>query len=276
MNHAIRETTIAGHTILRRILMSRPQEAGSRMPKRNPTRESVRKNNDRIATRKAIALINANFFPGDYHVTFTYRGEAPDQEKARKDIVNYLRRMKREYEKQGKEFRYFQVTEYKNKRIHHHVIMSYIDLEIIRKQWKEGHVRFSVLDEERNYSKLAEYLIKETSKTFREPENATKRRWRASKNLARPVVKREIVSTRQLFEDPKPLQGYYIDRESIRRYENPFTGIEHLEYIMISEDPVPRIRKWRKGKTVRKDESYRRIRDLDQEDDGILASWGTI
>lgn len=274
--HAVRETIIAGHTILRRIIMSHPKEQEHRKPKQNPTKESVQKNNDRIAVRKAIALINANFVPGDYHVTLTYRGDPPEQQKAKRDMDNYIRRMKREYEKAGREFRYFQVTEYKQKRIHHHILMSYIDESIIRSQWKEGYVRFSVLDTERNYAKLAEYLIKETSKTFRDPENATKRRWRASKNLIRPVVKREIVSTRQLFEDPKPLDGYYIDRDSVRRYEHPFTELEHLEYIMVSQDPVPRIRKWRKGKAVRKDEAYRRILDLEQETDGILSSWGAL
>ena len=274
--HAIRETIIAGHTILRRVMMSHPREKEQRKPKSNPTRESVQKNNERIATRKAVALINANFVPGDYHVTLTYRGNPPEQQKAKKDMDNFIRRMKREYEKQDRELRYFQVTEYKHKRIHHHIVMSYIDEAIIRGQWKEGYVRFSVLDTERNYAKLAEYLVKETSKTFRDPENATKRRWRASKNLIRPVVKREIVSVRQLFEDPKPLEGYYIDRDSVRRYEYPFTELEHLEYIMVSQEPVPRIRKWRKGKTIRRDEPYRRIMDLDQETDGILESWGIL
>lgn len=275
MKHAVRETIIAGPTMIRRIMMMQKPQRGKRGPKQNPTRESVQKNNDRIAERKAVALLNANFVPGDLHVTCTYRGDAPDREKAKKDMDRFIRRMSREYEKAGRTFRYFQVTEYENRRIHHHIVMSYIDISTIRKQWREGYVRFSVLDETGNYAKLASYLIKETSRTFRDPENATKRRWRASKNLIRPVIKREIVSIRQLFADPKPVRGYYIDKDSIRRYEHPFTEMEHLEYIMVSEEPMPRYRTWR-GKKVRRDETYRRIRDLDAETDGTLESWGTL
>ena len=275
MKYAVRETIIAGPTMIRRVMMRQKPQKGKRRPKKNPTRESVRKNNDRIAVRKAVALINANFQPGDLHVTCTYSGDAPDRKKAKRNMDNFIRRMTREYEKAGRIFRYFQVTEYEHRRIHHHIVMSYIDISIIQKQWKEGYVRFSVLDGTRNYAKLAEYLIKETAKTFRDPENATRRRWRASKNLIRPVVKREVVSIRQLFEDPKPIRGYYIDRESIRRYEHPFTEMEHLEYIMVSTDPVPRYRTWR-GRKVRKDETYRRILDLDSETDGMLESWGTM
>ena len=270
MSKVIRETWVAGAVISVMIKASIAGNKRRRRPRYNPTNESVIRNNDRLAVRKLAALINANFYPGDYHVTLTYAGEVPDPREAKKIFDNFIRRMKREFQKEGKEFYWIAVTEYKNKRIHHHIVMSYIDFEIIEKQWTRGHIFTSSLDRTRNYTKLAEYFVKETQKTFREPENATKRRWSASRNLKRPVVKRELVEARRLFEDPKPLKGYELCRDSIRRYEHPFTGMEHVEYQMVSTDPVPRLTTWRKGKIVNRQETYMRASEIQIDINDLL------
>ena len=73
----------------------------------------------------------------------------------------------------------------------------------------------------------------------------------------------------------RPLKGYELDEDSVRKYEHPFTGIEHLEYMMVSTDPVPRLKTWRKGKTVTKDETYRRASEV-QIDMESLDSWFTV
>lgn len=270
MSKVIRETWIAGAVISVMIKSSIAGSTRRRQPHHAPTNAAVMRNNDRIAVRKLAALINANFYPGDYHVTLTYSGDAPDPERAKKDLMNFIRRMKREFEKCGKDFYWICVTEYKNKRIHHHIVMSYIDFHIIEKQWTKGHIFSSSLDRSRNYTKLAEYFVKETQKTFREAENATKRRWSASRNIKRPVVKRELVETRRLFEDPKPLKGYELCRDSIRRYEHPITGMEHLEYQMVSTDPVPRLTSWRKGKIVNRQETYMRASEIQIDINDLL------
>mgnify|MGYP007027124277 CR=1 FL=1 len=44
------------------------------------------------------------------------------------------------------------------------------------------------------------------------------------------------------------------------------TGLEHLEYFMVSADPVPRIKTWRKGKIIKKNETYLRMEDLKEID----------
>ena len=271
----IREICIAGAVIDVIVKFSSKTANGSRAQKTNPSREAVIKVNDRIAVRKLTRLINANFGPGDFHATLTYAGSIPSVEEAKKELKNFLNRMKREYKKQDRDFKWIAVTEYKNHRIHHHIVMSYIDAAVIERQWKRGFVEFTVLDRSRNYRKLAEYLIKETTKTMRTPGSETKQRWSASRNLIRPVVKREIVSARTLYEQPRPLKGYELDEDSVRKYEHPFTGIEHLEYMMVSTDPVPRLKTWRKGKTVTKDETYRRASEV-QIDMESLDSWFTV
>lgn len=261
MLKAVRETCIAGAVIETVIKGTKYQERKQRKPKTNATPAAVQQNNDRIAIKRLAAMMNNNFVPGDYHITLTY-AELISREDAEKELKNFLRRMRREFEKQGKECKYIAVTEYENTRIHHHIVMSYIDTSIISKQWKHGKTWQSSLDRTRNYRKLAEYLVKETRKTFRDPDNATKRRFSSSKNLIKPITVRQRISISKLFADPKAIKGYEIDETSIRRYESPITGLTHLEYTMVSTEPVPRLKKWRTGEIVKKGESYQRFEIL--------------
>lgn len=280
LEKVIRETCIAGAVIDMCIKGSFPHK-GKRKKKEKPSSDAVKKNNDNLAVKLLTRLINLNFFPGDYHTTLTY-AEIMSVEEANRQLDNWIARMRREYRKLGKEFYYVAVTEFKNNRIHHHVVMNYIDFRIIDRQWKLGYARCTALGRSRNYRKLAEYLIKETQKTFREPGNSTKRRWKPSRNLKRPVVKREWVSISQLFQDVenlKPLKGYEIDRDSVRKYTNPVTELEHIEYQMISTEAVPRLKVWRKGRKLKRNETYLRmqdIRQLDMELEDNAAIWDVL
>lgn len=280
LERVIRETCIAGAVIDRCIKASFPH-SGKRKRKEKVTPDAVKKNNDNLAVKLLTRLINLNFFPGDFHTTLTY-AKAVTAEEANRQLDNWIKRMRREYKKLGKEFYYIAVTEFKHQRIHHHVVMNYIDFKIINKQWKLGRIRCTPLDKTRNYRKLAEYLIKETQKTFREPGNSTKRRWKPSRNLKRPVVKREWVSVSQLFQnldDIKPVKGYAIDKESMRKYTNLVTGLEHIEYQMVSTEPVPRLSVWRRGKKVKRNETYIKMQDMRQleiELEDHTATWSAL
>ncbi len=280
LERVIRETCIAGAVIDRCIKASFPC-GGKRKKKEKATSDAVKKNNDMLALKNLTRLINLNFYPGDLHTTLTYAEELSPEE-ANSELEKWIKRMRREYKKLDKEFYYIAVTEFKNKRIHHHVVMNYIDFQVINRQWKMGRIRCTPLDKTRNYRVLAEYLIKETQKTFREPENATKRRWKPSRNLKRPVVKREWVSISQLFQnldDIKPLKGYEIDRDTLRKYTNPVTKLDHLEYQMVSNEAVPRLSVWRKGKKVNRNETYRKMdemRQMDMELEDHAAVWDVL
>lgn len=280
LERVIRETCIAGAVIDRCIKASFPR-GGKRKKKEKTTSDAVKKNNDMLALKNLTRLINLNFYPGDLHTTLTYAEELSPEE-ANSELEKWIKRMRREYKKLDKEFYYIAVTEFKNKRIHHHVVMNYIDFQVINRQWKMGRIRCTPLDKTRNYRVLAEYLIKETQKTFREPENATKRRWKPSRNLKRPVVKREWVSISQLFQnldDIKPLKGYEIDRDTLRKYTNPVTKLDHLEYQMVSNEAVPRLSVWRKGKKVNRNETYRKMdemRQMDMELEDHAAVWDVL
>ena len=68
----------------------------TRAPKTKPSTEAQEKYNRAKAKKKIVRLVNANFDNTDFFVHPTYEDfQAPQtEEQARKDIVNYLRRIK--------------------------------------------------------------------------------------------------------------------------------------------------------------------------------------
>lgn len=251
MGKTVRETTIAGKTIIRNLKVSSGNHTGKRKEKRMITKESVKRNNFRLAVRNLTILINANFYENSSHFTLTYKTDVPSKEEAANKLKNFLRKLRRKFKSIGDELKYIVVTEYENKRIHHHIVINTTDTELINATWNCGFVHSTQLDSSGNYKKLAEYLIKETEKSFRNDDSVSKQRYSPSRNLYRPITKREYVSDKELFEDPKPLEGYYIPKDEIRRFEHPVTELPHLEYIMIAEDKPRRYKTWPRGKAVK-------------------------
>lgn len=250
----VRETCVAGKVIDVTIRVPSGNHKNPRAKKRTVTSEKVQKNNDKLTAKKLNRIINANFDKTCWHDTLTYANE-PEPEEAMKKFNNFLARVRRAMKKMNMEFKWIVATEYTNERIHHHLITN-APLDLIRKKWQEGIVLPRPLDDDPDYHRLGEYIIKETSKSFRDEDSPFKTRYSHSRNLYIPKPQIEIVDERQLFSDPMPRKGYYIDQDSVRRYEHPITGLEHLEYVMISLDDKPRIKKYYKGKTKTKEENY--------------------
>lgn len=259
---AIREICVAGKTIDVTLKLSSGIHTDKRKQKRNITREKVRENNDRMAAKNLARLLNANFHEDDFHVVLTYK-EAPTQEQAKKDRAAFIRKLRR----MVPDLKYVAVTEWKHTRIHHHMVLSGCTLDQIDDAWQDkGFVKAVLLDNTGEYSQLADYLIKETTRTFRQEESCYKRRYSCSGNLVRPVVKKEEINISDLFEDPEPIPGYYIPKDSIRRYEHPVTGIEHLEYVMVALGEPRKYKSWPRGKKVKSTEYFRPNYEESQED----------
>ena len=158
--------------------------------------------------------LNAGCEAGDYHITLTYSEEAPTPEEAKKYLHNYLKRLRRLYEKGGHTFRWLVVTEFQNKRIHHHLILKKgPELMEIIKRWKHGRPKVTILDGTGQYADLAEYLVKETDKTFRDPECKQKKRWSCSRNWPEPVIIKKVIKASKWSENPKALKGYVLEDE---------------------------------------------------------------
>lgn len=203
--------------------------------------------NRRNAERELTMKLHHNFDQGDMHVTLTYAGDIPTVEDARKEERNFLRRLRRHFKKENRILKWIMVTEYHNKRIHHHMIINKMDAADLARLWTAGRIKISVIDDTGDYRNLASYLIKETDKTFRDPEAYSKQRYSCSRTVVSPDRKVEQVRLAEVYRDPKPIKGYRILEDSIYRGENPVTGISYMEYMLLSVDPDPRLKVWRRG-----------------------------
>lgn len=234
----IKETCIAGNTIevcKYHNFYNRPKGI-PRAEKVNKTTEQQQRCNERRAKKKLRRLINANFGPGDYHINLNYAKELrpSDKKEMRENIQRFLRNLRKEYKKQGKELKYIHVMEIGKKgAMHHHLILNRLDVEIIRQTWKKGRVHIYPLDDSGQYAQLASYLIKYSSKALKSPDELQGKRWDSSRNLTKPVIKKKVVTANSFRAEPKALKGYYIDKESIKNYISDETGYQYMEYTLI-------------------------------------------
>ncbi|OHW62935.1 hypothetical protein EUAN_07190 [Andreesenia angusta] len=164
----------------------------SRAKKEKLTVPKQQRLNDKNARKHLVRLINANFSNRDMAVHLTYdRENLPGSEKeARKDVANYLRRVKHYIAKEGlEELKYIAVVEYKEPegkdkgvRIHHHIIMNGgIDRDKIEELWGKGRANADRLKaDEYGYEGLARYISKDPKGN---------KRWTQSRNLKQPKVK---------------------------------------------------------------------------------------
>ncbi|MGL5085064.1 MAG: rolling circle replication-associated protein [Clostridium sp.] len=157
-------------------------------------KESMKKQknlNDKNAKKHLIRLLNTNFTDKDLSVTLTYDKEnlPSSEEEARKDVANYLRRIKTYRKKQGLEdLKYIAVVEYKEPgegkkaiRLHHHIVISGMDRDIAEQLWKKGRANADRLKaDEFGYEGLARYISKDPKGN---------KRWTQSRNLKQPIIK---------------------------------------------------------------------------------------
>ena len=151
------------------------------------TRLAQRNLNEKNAKKNLIRKINANFTEEDIFITLTYKGVVPDEEQARKDMRNYIRRV-RAYRRKHKlsEIKYVYVIEFgrsedgRRKRVHHHLIMSGMDRDTAESLWRNGRANTMRLQpDEYGLEGLTRYIVKESKGS---------KRWASSRNLVEPVV----------------------------------------------------------------------------------------
>ena len=240
----IKRTVRAGGTIeVKKYYSARygKKNKGIKAERQNISSEKQQEINERNATEKLTWLLNANFGFGDYHVTLTYSDEhKPEPEEAKNCVRRFLRRLRAAYRDNGSELKYVEVTEYENRRIHHHMVLPYIDTRIIASLWNYGGVHFRAIYSE-ELSRLAEYLVKETGKTFRGSVVSAKR-WNSSRNLKKPEIKKEIVPADSWRRVPAPMNGYYIPTDKIIIDVDAF-GYPYQKYTMIKVPEKARHRK---------------------------------
>lgn len=244
-----RETVRAGENLYIKISSKPlPGPKGKREGRVNPTPEAMLRVNERNSLREFAIRLDANFTKGDMHAILTFR-TAPSPEEAKRLFRNFIKRLSRAYRSRGLVFKWMCATEYKNSRIHCHVVLSAgLSLAELSKIWGHGIIRPSLLYGETFFG-LAQYLTKETRKTFRDPDSPVKRRWSCSRNVAAPVTHVDFLTRFDPEADPVPPKGFYIREKAVYRGENPFTGGKYVEYVAIPLDGVKRSRlRGKKGK----------------------------
>ena len=165
------------------------QAPGKRRAKCRPTSAIQERLNQKNAEKKLARLIHTNFTERDLTLHLTYRPEElpEDEETAKKDVRNYLRRVKRLYKKAGIELRYIYITErgLRSGRVHHHLILSGgADRDELEKIWGKGYANSHRLQLDEGAEPLANYV----SKQRRTAERVTYRRWTGSRNLSQPEI----------------------------------------------------------------------------------------
>ena len=205
-------------------------------------KKKLQKHNELESIKELNRILIANFTEDDQHIVLTYSdNNVPTVEESKKILNNFLSRARRFYKKHNCEFKYVIVTEWNAKRIHHHIVCNSIPgvnmAKEIMRLWGQGGAHLTPLYEDKNYNGLAEYLVKETKRTFREPETPYKQRYSCSRNLVRPEPKVEIIHANTwsgIIKVPKKLreEGYYLDRDSVRTWTD-WEGYLNCEYKFI-------------------------------------------
>jgi len=162
---------------------------------RKPSTEAQKKLNQKHREEKLARLFHANFTPEDLELHLTYEVQPENDEEAKRELTNFIRRLRRYLKSHGKcDLKYIAVTERGKRggRYHHHVTISVIggsiDRDVLEKLWTdtEGHgyansrrLQFN----KEGLEGLAKYITKSTD---REPG---KKSWTASRNLVDPEPK---------------------------------------------------------------------------------------
>lgn len=171
--------------------ISKIERKQKRKEKKKESVKTQKNLNDKNAKKHLIRLFNTNFTDKDLHVTLTYdeKNLPSSEEEARKDVTNFIRRLKTYRKREGlEELKYISVIEYKEQkedkkaiRMHHHIAISGMDRDAVEAIWKKGRANADRLKaDEFGYEGLARYISKDPKGN---------KRWTQSRNLKQPIIK---------------------------------------------------------------------------------------
>ncbi len=201
---------------------------------------------DRKAERVCRWKLDNNFKAGDLFITLTYKSnEKPTSEETRKNISALLARLRIEYKKLNKIFKYIYVAgRTKRGAVHFHMVLNAIDINIISKSWRKitgGKVLAQSLYG-KDFGKVASYLIKNSCETFYSKDKIHNKRYCSSNNLEMPSIEREIIGAKEWRNTPKAPKGFIIDKTSLYNgygwleNENGWNGCKTQYYKLIPID----------------------------------------
>ena len=213
---------------------------------------------NRAKRRKAVRLlIEANFKKGDLWVCLKYKkGTRKTAQEVSKDLSDFCRRMRLSYKKEKQAFRWIARIEVgKLGGLHVHIICNAFKgdgLSLITETWAKiaGSSRANIesLDGNADREQLTDYITKEAEKDddqYHLPGTVEDRRAvlriRSSRNLIRPEPERTPLTKREfeklMTDGPKPAKGFIVVPDSVKRGENPITGMPYIRWKEIRINP---------------------------------------
>lgn len=154
-------------------------------------------------------------------------------------VRRFIRTIRAKYKAAGLDLQYVYTLEIGPRGARHvHMLINHsgtMQSEIM-KAWK-GSVNLRPLygndAGEREFSKLAEYLMKDAYTS--ETEKLGRRHYTPSKNLRKPVITKEVVMARSFSEKLRTRKGYHLDEHSVRSGIHEETGRVFMEYRYIRD-----------------------------------------
>ena len=201
--------------------------AFGRSQKLNLTSETQRKLNERNTKRRLTWIIQENFTQNDVFLTLYYpENKYIFPEQGKKDLENFLRRVRYAFNKRGLEFKYVSKTEIgkKNKRVHHHIVCSGdLGRDFLEQQWDKktgGYSQTRYIEfYENGVEGLSTYICKDNTLAYRS--------YNCNKNLKRPEAEKHDGRIQI-----KQLQALRRDIYNAKVFEDMYPG-----YRFVSADP---------------------------------------
>jgi len=223
-------------------------ERRPRKPRRKGSSSAAKRDSNlRSSERRLAQALNCNFEEGDLLLTLTYSDEALEQVGADgqdKACSLFARKLTRILGKIGIKLRGIWMTADKDSesldpvRVHHHLVVKREGWEICRDRsgkivdtkvggrslsslWSYGIASVEPLKDQDDYTPLAVYLVRQAK------SGADEKKWHSTRNLAKPIVKSEIVAAR--VRELRAPGG--ADVKEVGRYDVE-TGSHYLRYIL--------------------------------------------
>jgi len=205
------------------------------VPKRDKEKESNEfqiKLNDRIAKLKYVRLVNTNFSKNDLMITLTYKdGYLPTEKQAKKDVANYIRRLKTYRKKHNlPELKYIYIIGYEDEekqhkskkiRVHHHIIINVMDRNAAEDLWGKGRVEAKRLQpDEFGLEGIARYMANQRGK-----------RWYASRNLKNPDEHREVTKLTKRKVEKMAMNENDLEAMFEKLYSNKYKFLDCTKYV---------------------------------------------
>lgn len=235
----IKEICVAGKTIeVSKYYSVRWHSVGEKREKTDGvTTDAQKRINQRRAITNLRRLMNTNFEDGDLLVRLDFFNKPPGSEEMQTIMAKAIRKMRLQFQKEGKELKYIYVKEIGPRGGRHiHMVMSKCDTELLRKIWTHGGIHVDPLISNGQYGKIADYFVKYAARTEETEGILIGKRWYASRNLTKPRITKRIISANKFRKDIKPKKGYELDKDSMRSGFSELTGYEYFTYTLIKTD----------------------------------------